>query len=74
MTGAIDMGSNSISNLQTPTLISDAANKSYVDLSLSEFSISLPESKLSLSGGTMSGAIDMGSNVHLKSAKPQLLI
>ena len=31
MTGAIDMGSNSISNLQTPTDNSDAANKSYVD-------------------------------------------
>ena len=31
MTGAIDMGANSISNLQTPTLDLQAANKSYVD-------------------------------------------
>ena len=62
MTGAIDMGANSISNLPTPTDDSDAANKSYVDLSLSEFSISLPETKLSIAGGTMTGAIDMGSN------------
>ena len=62
MTGAIDMGSNSISNLKAPTSDSDAANKGYVDLSLSEFSISLPETKLALAGGTMTGAIDMGSN------------
>ena len=62
MTGAIDMGANSISNLKAPTSDSDAANKSYVDLSLSEFSISLPETKLSIAGGTMTGAIDMGAN------------
>ena len=60
MSGAIDMGSKSISNLKGPTTDLEAANKAYVDLSLSNFSISLPESKLSISGGTMSGTIDMG--------------
>ena len=36
MTGAIDMGANSISNLQTPTLDLQAANKSYVDTAVAD--------------------------------------
>jgi hypothetical protein len=35
MTGSIDMGSNSITNVPTPTTSTDAANKDYVDGSLS---------------------------------------
>jgi hypothetical protein len=43
-----------IVNLPTPTSNNEAANKEYVD--------NQDALKLSLSGGTMSGAIDMGSN------------
>lgn len=57
ITGALDMTAGSsatITGLSTPTNASDAANKGYVD--------SVLASKLSLTGGTMSGAIAMGSS------------
>jgi hypothetical protein len=50
MSGAIDMGTQKITNLATPTAGSDSANKTYVDL------------KLPLAGGTLSGAISMTNN------------
>jgi hypothetical protein len=49
-TGNMDLGSFQIKNLKDPSANSDAATKSYAD------------TKLSLTGGTMSGAIAMGSN------------
>ena len=63
MNGIIDMNSFVISNLDTPIDALDAANKEYVDNSLTDFSVALPESKLSLSGGIMNGIIDMNSFV-----------
>ena len=57
ITGALDMTAGSsatITGLSDPTNPSDAANKSYVDSVLS--------SKLSLTGGTMSGVIAMGNS------------
>ena len=36
MTGDLDLGSNKITNLKTPTADTDAANKSYIDETLSE--------------------------------------
>ena len=75
MTGAIDMGSNKISGLATPTANTDAANKTYVDTAVSGVSgdastalttaqaaQTAANNKLPLAGGTMSGAIAMGSN------------
>ena len=50
----IDMNSNKIVNVTNPTGAQDAATKAYVDTQ--------DALKLSLSGGTMTGAIDMGSN------------
>lgn len=57
VTGSLDMTAGSsatITGLSDPTNPSDAANKSYVD--------SVLGTKLSLTGGTMSGAIAMGSS------------
>lgn len=50
MTGNIDMGGYKATNLATPTVSTDAANKGYAD------------TKLPLAGGTMSGAIAMGTS------------
>jgi hypothetical protein len=55
--GSLDMAvgsSATITGLSTPTNASDAANKGYVDTQVAN--------RLALSGGTMSGAIAMGSN------------
>ena len=55
--GSLDMNSatgSTISGLSTPTNATDAANKGYVDTA--------DALKLNLTGGTMSGAIAMGTN------------
>ena len=55
--GSLDMNSatgSTISGLSTPTNATDAANKGYVDTGLAL--------KLNLTGGTMSGAIAMGTS------------
>lgn len=54
VTSIIDMTNDKITNLGTPTNSGDAATKGYVDTA--------DALKLSLSGGTMSGAIAMGNN------------
>lgn len=72
MTGNIVMGSNSITGLSTPTEETDAATKSYVDSKISDVTgevglVSLDDfnafktTVLPLSGGTMTGDINMGS-------------
>ena len=70
MTGTINMGTNEITNLPTPTGNSNAATKKYADdintavrAKITQEKTALQNliaAKLSLSGGTMSGAIDMG--------------
>jgi hypothetical protein len=47
------MGNNAITALSSPSASGDAANKGYVDTALA--------GKLSLSGGTMTGALNMGA-------------
>jgi hypothetical protein len=54
MSGDIDMGNNSITNLDTPVAAGDAANKGYVDSFIGSY--------LQLTGGTMAGTIDMNNN------------
>jgi hypothetical protein len=54
MSGAINMGSYPINNIETPSFDADAANKFYVD---NQLATALP-----LAGGTMSGNIDLGFN------------
>lgn len=57
VTGSLDMTAGSsatITGLSTPTNASDAANKGYVDAQVA--------TRLALTGGTMSGAIAMGSS------------
>jgi len=56
MSGAIAMGTSKITGLGNPTLVQDAATKSYVDTA--------DALKLNLSGGTMSGILVMdGSRI-----------
>jgi hypothetical protein len=50
MSGPINMGTNKITNLGTPTTSADAVTKAYADLALP------------LAGGTMTGAINMGTS------------
>jgi hypothetical protein len=52
MSGFINMGSNKITNLTTPTDNTDATNKVYVDGQVA--------TRLPLAGGTMTGIINMG--------------
>ena len=49
MTGVLDMNSQKITNLATPTASTDGANKAYVDL------------KLPLAGGTLTGQLSMSN-------------
>ena len=58
MTGPIDMGGNSVTNLLDPKSNSDAASKKYVDNSVSKCT----EVFLSITGGTMAGDINMSEN------------
>lgn len=83
MTGAIAMDSNKITGLATPSSANDAANKTYVDAAEARASAvgsaaqttannakSTAEAALPKSGGTMTGAISMGSNKITSSATP----
>jgi hypothetical protein len=69
MSGNLDMGSNLISNISTPVSGNDAANKTYVDdvvnlIQQDVDAINLDLSaKVSKSGDTMTGILDMGSNL-----------
>ena len=54
MSGAINMGSQKITNAGDPTNAQDLSTKNYTDTQ--------DATKLNLSGGTMSGAIAMGNN------------
>jgi hypothetical protein len=56
--GGLDVANATITNVATPSIISDAATKGYVDLAIS----AVEGNSLPLAGGTMSGGIDMGSN------------
>ena len=62
MSGAINMGSNLINAVTDPVSAQDAATKNYVDTQNSTQDTTIA-TKLPLAGGTMSGAIDMGSNL-----------
>ena len=55
MTGALNMGTNRIVNLSTPTSTTDAVTKQYTDNN--------DALKLNLSGGKMSGVLDMNFNM-----------
>ena len=72
MTGNIEMGSNVVSSTFVPVLGNHLTNKSYVDSTLTTNMSSNMATKLSLSGGTMTGAIDMGSNRITSTATPTL--
>ena len=62
MTGTINMGNHSITNVNNPTNTNDVANKSYVDTSISSLSNSLKSLYLPLSGGTLSGTLNLSNN------------
>ena len=62
MTGDIAMSSNKVTGLADPTAAQDGATKNYVDTQNSTQDTTIA-TKLPLAGGTMSGAINMGSNL-----------
>ena len=63
MAGAIDMSTNGISNLVDPTLAQDAATMNYVDTEITALGLGGATGPfLELAGGTMAGAIAMGSS------------
>ena len=73
MTGAIDMGSNSISNLQTPTDNSDAANKSYVDnavenVDITKLELTLAQNQIFVGNSSEKAlAVDLNGDASLTS-------
>jgi len=62
MSGQLDLGTNKVVNVATPTAGSDATTKSYVD--------GVDATKLNLSGGTMTGNIVLGANKVTTTANP----
>ena len=62
MSGAIAMGTNKITGLDTPTAGTDATNKTYVDTQR--------DTRLATAGGTMTGNIVLGSNKATSTATP----
>ena len=63
MTGDINMSGKKIITLATPTLSTDASTKGYVDTALTSYALTTDLSDyLKLVGGSMTGAINMGSN------------
>ena len=63
LTGNLNLNNHKIINLSTPTLNTDATNKSYVDglyTNLESEIVSTAAQYLPLKGGTMTGSIDMG--------------
>ena len=73
MTGAIDMGANSISNLQTPTDNSDAANKSYVDnavenVDITKLELTLAQNQIFVGNSSEKAlAVDLNGDASLTS-------
>ena len=69
----LNMNHNSITNLKDPEFGGEAATKTYVDAILSTIVSSTTASyatKLDLSGGTMTGDLDMGTHEITNLAKP----
>ena len=69
----LNMNHNSITNLKDPEFGGEAATKTYVDAILSTIVSSTTASyatKLNLSGGTMTGDLDMGTHEITNLAKP----
>jgi hypothetical protein len=65
MTGAIDMGNNLIQNVSDPVDPQDAVNKQTLTTSLNSY--------LPLSGGTMSGSINMDGSVFMQNLPTPIL-
>ena len=69
----LNMNHNSITNLKDPTFGGEAATKTYVDVIFSTIVSSTAASyatKLNLSGGKMTGSIDMNQNKIINLPKP----
>ena len=69
----LNMNHNSITNLKDPTFGGEAATKKYVDVIFSTIVSSTASSyatKLNLSGGKMTGSIDMNQNKIINLPKP----
>ena len=69
----LNMNHNSITNLKDPTFGGEAATKTYVDVKFSTIVSSTASSyatKLNLSGGKMTGSIDMNQNKIINLPKP----
>ncbi len=62
MAGAIAMGAFGITGVLNPVLAQDAATKNYIDTEIVALSLGGTGPFLQLAGGTMAGALDMGTN------------
>lgn len=69
VTGDINMSGNKITNIGTPSNSGDIVNKSYVDTQITNISNSI-NNYLPLSGGTMSGNINLGNHSIINVANP----
>ena len=59
MSGTLDMGENSITNVANPANDGDASNKKYVDDAISAATGQLPDTYVKKSGDTMTGALNV---------------
>lgn len=74
LTGNLNLNNHKIINLPTPTLNTDATNKSYVDglyTNLESEIVTTAAQYLPLKGGTMTGVLDMGNNYIENLEDPQ---
>jgi hypothetical protein len=69
LSGDLDMGNNRITTSAIPTNSDDVANKLYVDTAIIP-QTQLDQKYLQLSGGILSGNVDIGSNKITSSAVP----
>ena len=62
MTGTLDMGENSITNVAEPVNEGDASNKKYVDDAIADATGQLPDTYVKKSGDTMTGELIMDAS------------
>ena len=70
MSGILDMQNNRIIQVSTPSLGTDAVNKNYVDNYVASYTASQLANYLPLTGGNLTGTLDLGNNNITSVADP----
>ncbi len=70
MSGILDMQNNRVIRVATPSLGTDAANKDYVDNYVASYTASQLANYLPLTGGNLTGTLDLGNNFITSVADP----